>query len=302
MVANSGRINMERMKLVSVVQTFESIFDEVGIDMSHEASLYYVASIYYTPVSFTEMYRKARSIRKSISERALRNGRNALMENGLIAQVLFVHGSDTRFGTEPYLPVNPGIVVKLHTKYLKDIYSDEDFSIRNRDVEEVYRIWMENFGRYGIGIEKGSITLHYGDIWVLYNLLGIMDRFENATISMMLGGINVFKEAYKAYYSHLIQQGSKIRVIIDGSDAVEDVKRLKIEYGDKIEVGCIPAEHYGTCRQILFDRELALDGKKLLHLDRPEPSCIGTIYIREEDSIDLLSNNFENLWRIHSPL
>lgn len=293
---------MEELKLVSVVQTFESIFDEVGIDMSYEASLYYVTSIYYTPVSFTEMYRKARSIRKSISERALRNGRNALMENGLIAQVLFVHGSDTKFGTEPYLPVNPMIVVEVYAKYLKDVYSDEDFSIRNRDVEEVYRIWMENFGRYGIGIEKGSITLYYGDTWILYNLIGIMDIFENATISMMLGGINVFKEEYKAYYSHLIQRGSKIRVIIDRSDEMEDVKRLKMEYGDKIEVRCIPAEHYGTCRQILFDRELALDGKKLLPLDRPEPSCIGTIYVREEDSIALLKNNFENIWRIRSPL
>lgn len=291
---------MEEMKLTSVVQTFESIFDEIGIDVSHEASLYYLASIYHTPASFTEMYRDARRIRKTISERALKNGRNALMDNGLIAQVLFVHGSDAKFGTEPYLPVNPGIVAEVYTEYLKDIYSDEDFSIRNRDVEELHRIWTKNFGRYGIGIEKGSVTLHYADTWVMYNLLGIMDGSENATISMMLGGIDVFKNVYKAYYSHIIQQGSKIKAIIDRNGEAEDVKRLKREYGDKIEVKYIPSEHYGTCRQILFDDDWALDGKEILLSDGSGPSCIGTIYIRENDSIALLRNNFENIWKTHS--
>ena len=292
---------MEEMKLTSVVQTFESIFDEMGIDVSHEASLYYVASIYHTPASFTEMHREARRIRKTISERALKNGRNALMDHGLIAQVLFVHGSDTRFGTEPYLPVNPRIVAEVHNEYLKDAYSDEDFSIRNRDVEEIHRIWVKNFGSHGIGIEKGSVTLHYADTWVMYDLLGTMGGFENTIISMMLGGIDVFKDVYKAYYNHIIQQGSKIRAIIDRNDEVEDVKRLKIEYGDKIEVKYIPREDYGTCRQILFDHDWALDGMELLLSDRSGPSCIGTIYIREKDSIALLRNNFENIWRTHSP-
>jgi hypothetical protein len=291
---------MEEMKLTSVVQTFESIFDKMGLDVSHEASLYYVASIYHTPTSFTEMHREARKMRKTISERALKNGRNALMDNGLIAQVLFVHGSDTRFGTEPYLPVNPRVVVEVHNEYLKEVYSDEDFSIRNRDVGEIHRIWMKNFGRHGIGIEKGSVTLHYADTWVMYNLLGIIGGFENATISMMLGGIDVFKEVYNTYYSHIIQQGSKIRAIIDRNDEAEDVKRLKMEYGDKIKVKYIPSEHYGTCRQILLDHDWALDGKELLLSDRSGPSGIGTIYIREADSIALLRNNFENIWKTHS--
>jgi len=293
---------MEEMKLTSVVQTFESIFDEMGIDVSHEASLYYVASICHTPASFTEIYRESRRIRKTISERALRNGRNALLDTGLLAQVLFVHGPDTRFGTEPYLPVNPMIVVGVYTEYLKDVYSDEDFSIRNRDVGGVYRIWLENFGRYGIGIERGSITLYHGDTWVMYNLLGIMgDISETTTISMMLGGIGIFKDAYKEYYSHIIQQGSKIRAIIDRNDEAEDLKRLKMEYGDKIEVKYIPREHYGTCRQILFDHDWVLDGKELLLSDRSGPSCISTIYLREADSTALLRNNFEDIWKNHSP-
>lgn len=291
---------MEEMKLTSVVQTFESIFDKMGIDVSREASLYYVASIYYTPTSFTEMHREARRMRKTISERALKNGRNALMDNGLIAQVLFVHGSDTRFGTEPYLPVNPRVVAEVHNEYLKEVYSDEDFSMRNRDVGEIHRIWMKNFGRHGIGLEKGSVTLHYADTWVMYNLLGIIGGFENTIISMMLGGIDVFKDVYKAYYNHIIQQGSKIRAIIDRNDEAEDVKRLKMEYGDKIEVKYIPSEHYGTCRQILLDHDWALDGKELLLSDRSGPSGIGTIYIREADSIALLRNNFENIWKTHS--
>jgi hypothetical protein len=292
---------MEEMKLTNVVQTFESIFDEMGIDVSHEASLYYVTLICHTPESFTEMHREARRMRKTISERALKNGRSALMGNGLIAQVLFVHGSDTRFGTEPYLPVNPRIVAEVHNEYLKEVYSDEDFSIRNRDVGEIHRIWMKNFGIYGIGIEKGSVTLHYADTWVMYTLLGIIGGFENTTISMMLGGIDVFKEAYKAYYSHIIQQGSKIRAIIDKNDEAEDVKRLKREYGGKIEAKYIPREHYGTCRQILFNHDLALDGKELLLSDRSGPSCIGTIYMREADPIALLRNNFEDIWKTHSP-
>ena len=288
---------MKEMKLTSVAQTFESIFDEMGIDASHEASLYYVTSICHTQVSFTEIYREARRIRKIISERALKNGRNALMDNGLIAQVLFVHGSDTRFGTESYVPVNPMVVAEVHNKYLKDIYSDEEFSIRNRDVGEIHRIWMENFGRYGIGIKKGSITLHYADTWVLYNLLGTVDEFENSTISMMLGGINIFKDVYKAYYSHIIQQGSRIRAIIDRNDAAGDVKRLKMEYGDIIDVKCMSNKHCGTCRLIFFDHDWALDGRKLLSLSRPGPSYIGTIYIKEADSIAVLRNTFENIWK-----
>ncbi|MEA1869984.1 MAG: CheR family methyltransferase [Euryarchaeota archaeon] len=45
------------------------------------------------------------------------------------------------------------IAGKVHNEYLKDVYSEEEFSIRNRDVGEMHRIWMGNFGRPGIGIE-----------------------------------------------------------------------------------------------------------------------------------------------------
>ena len=287
---------MKEMKLTSVAQTFESIFDDMGVDASHEASLYYAASIYYTPVSFTEMYRKARSIRKTISERALKNGRNALLDNGLIARVLFVHESDTSFGTEPYLPVNPKIVADVHNDYLKETYSDEDFSIRNRDIEELSRVWVEHFGRSGTKIKEGSITLQYDDMWVICNLLGSMDGSDSIAISMMLGGIGIFKEVYDVYYNHIIQQGSTIRAIIDINEEVEDIKRLKMKYGDKIEIKYIPNEYYGTCRHIIFGQDWALDGKNILLSDQSGPSSISTIYMRDQNSIDVLRNNFEDMW------
>ncbi|MEA1869985.1 MAG: hypothetical protein U9N09_07585 [Euryarchaeota archaeon] len=98
-----------------------------------------------------------------------------------------------------------------------------------------------------------------------------------------------------------LELGSKIRAIIDRNGEAEDVKRLKMEYGDKIEVKYIPREDYGTCRQILFDHDWALDGKEILLSDRSGPSYISTIYIKEKDFIALLRNNFENIWKTHSP-
>ncbi len=280
---------------VNIIQTFESIFDEMEIDVSYEASIYYIILIYYAPVSFTELYRKARQVRRSISERSLKHGREALMKNGLIAQILLTHDSDVKFGTESYVPVNPNIIFEIYEEYLESIYSDEDFSIRKKYAEEIYENYIENFGKYGIKVKCGCVTLYYSNTWIQYNLLNIMKELGSDTLSM-LGDFDFLKEPYKAHYDRMMQQGMKIRAIYSIRKEAGGVEELKKKYEDRVRIKYTPIEHYETCRQIIFDNEIAMDGKKLLPLDRPEPSYISTMYIKEEDSIALLKKNFESVW------
>ena len=294
------------IKLTGLIQTFEPIFEKMGIMYSQEASIYYVLSIVDSSLNFTETLREARKIRRTISQRALTNGRDYLLRKGFLANILFTHAAEEEFEQKGYLPVHPKIVFKENEEYLREILDPDDFSVRKKQVEDLNGAYENNYGDYGLKMEKGCVTLHYSRKWVVSYIASIITAtgLKVDTLSMILSGLRVFEEPYRRYYEDMIERGSKIRIIFGGEEEMEEIeetKALRNKYEESVEVRYSPTISR-TCKSFIIDDKLAMDGKELLPVNQEELSYIGIMYLKEGDCVKNLSRNFENVWRMSKDL
>jgi hypothetical protein len=294
------------IKLTGLIQTFEPIFEKMGIMYSQEASIYYVLSIVDSSLNFTETLREARKIRRTISQRALTNGRDYLLRKGFLANILFTHAAEEEFEQKGYLPVHPKIVFKENEEYLREILDPDDFSVRKKQVEDLNGAYENNYGDYGLKMEKGCVTLHYSRKWIVSYIASIITAtgLKVNTLSMILSGLRVFEEPYRRYYEDMIERGSKIRIIFGGEEEMEEIeetKALRNKYEESIEVRYSPTISR-TCKSFIIDDKLAMDGKELLPVNQEELSYIGIMYLKEGDCVKNLSRNFENVWRMSKDL
>lgn len=296
------------IKLTGIMQTFEPIFERMEITHSQEASLYYVFSISDSSLNFTETLREARKIRRTISQRALLKGRDYLLKKGFLAKVLFSHNAEDEFEQKGYgyIPVHPKIIFEENEEYLREIYEPDDFSMRKKQVEDFYSVYEDNYGEYGLKIEKGCMTLYYNDAWIVSYIASIIARADVKvkTLSMILSGLRVFKEPYRHYYEDKMEGGLKIRMVFGGSEEIEEIeemKELRNKYEEGVEIRYTGAIG-GTCKSFMIDRVLVMDGKKILPMNGEGQSYISIVYIKEEGCIKNLSKDFESVWKMSKAL
>ncbi|MCD6455535.1 MAG: hypothetical protein J7K81_01920 [Methanophagales archaeon] len=292
------------IKLTGVIQTFEPIFEREEITHSQEAAIYYVLSVSDSSLNFTETLREARKIRRTVSQRALTKGRDYLLRKGFLAKVLLTHNSEEEYEQRGYIPLHPKIVFKENEEYLREIYEPEDFSVRKKHVEDLYGAYEDNYGAYGLKMEKGCMTLHYSDTWLVSYISSIITQAEVKTVSMMLSGLQIFKEPYRQYYVDKIEKGLKIRMVFGGEEEleeIEEVKDIRNKYKENVEIRYSPTISR-TCKSFIVDDKLAMDGKKLLAIDGETLSYIGILYIEEKECIKNLRRNFEAVWKMSKNL
>lgn len=289
------------IKLTGIIQTFEPIFGREEITHSQEAAIYYVLSVSNSSLNFTETLREARKIRRTVSQRALTKGRDYLLRKGFLAKVLLTHNSEEEYEQRGYIPLHPKIVFRENEEYLREIYEPEDFSVRKKHIEDLYGAYEDNYGDYGLKMEKGCMTLHYSDTWLVSYISSIITKSEVKTVSMMLSGLRIFKEPYRQYYEDKIEKGLKIRMVFGGEEEVEEieeVKDIRNKYEENVEIRYSPTISR-TCKSFIVDDKLAMDGKKLLPVNKngEELSYIGIVYIKEEECVKNLRRDFEKVWK-----
>ncbi len=254
------------------------------------------------------MLREARKIIRTISQRALLKGRDYLLKKGFLARVLFSHNAEDEFEQKGYgyIPVHPRIIFEENEEYLREIYEPDDFSVRKKQVEDFYAVYEDNYGKYGLKIDKGCMTLYYTDARIVSYIASIIARSDVKvkTLSMILSGLRVLKPPYRHYYEDKIESGLKIRMVFGGSEEIEEIeemKELRNKYEEGIEIRYTGAIS-GTCKSFMIDRVLAMDGKKILPMNGEGQSYISIVYIKEEACIKSLSNDFETVWKMSKAL
>lgn len=295
------------IKLTGIMQTFEPIFERMEITHSQEASLYYVFSISDHSLNFTETLREARKIRRTISQRALLKGRDYLLKKGLLAKVLFTHDGEDEIEQKSnnYIPVHPRIIFEGNEEYLREIYEPEDFSVRKKQVEDFYSIYEINYGKYGLKLEKGCVTLYCSNAWIISYIASIMARKDVnvKVISMILSGFRLFKPQYRRYYEDKMRKDLEMRIIFGSEEdieEIEEIKALRNVHEEHIEIKYTP-NISRTSKSFIIDDKLAMDGRKIL-MNGEEPSYIGTMYIEEKGCIKSLGRDFENIWKMSKAL
>lgn len=263
------------------------------------ATGYYIFLIKNFPTNFTIINREAKkAMGSNINESKLQRGRQDLLEHGFISQVLPVSEGDIKsnFNREAYIPISPKLAWDDNVHNLKGKITPEELAHRETFTDKLEQIYRENFGKYGVSVEKGSITLFHSHQWLLYFLANNMN---GKSIRMQLGALGSFEEPYIKYYEKMLRSGLETKIICDpATNAVKKRINNIIDLNSKLNKDGIPIKQeikttlisQDTSRRMIYDN-LAIDGRKLAF--DSDLSYISTIYFDEKivsrmkDSFDL---------------
>lgn len=291
------------------INIFESIFRRLYFEYPKDAAAYFV----------TLVTREFPSTMKHISLDAnstyplLLRGRMELLEKGYVAKVLNLDDETipAKKG-ELYLPVNPALIWEELQIEQAHAFDEEEIKRRNELVKEIGGSYTQNFKDYGASTIGKNITIYYSGRWFFYTLINNLS--QNHHLDMMIGRLGSFKEPYIAFYQRMFHEheGLHLRILynfpLDRASkedqdkmqkSLEAIKKLKEEYPNNIEFMASQVPH-ATSRRIIFSHGdgrpyMAVDGRKLLSIEREEPSYVGTIYF-DEAAMSELKYNYEEAW------
>jgi len=282
------------------IQDFEMMFERMKVDRPREAATYYTILIMDCPKEFSEFLKVAEEL-TNITRRPLETGRNSLLKNGLIAEVLFSANSDEDFGRESYLPVHPKVIWEDVKDNLKTVVAPDTFNGMQSRLNEYSNSYSEHFKSYGIKIKRdGNVTLRYSGKWILYNILNNCLEKKNS-LRMQIGGERFFDEPFITYFKKFLALDTKVELLIDSEANIDIAKQLKKAYGDHLDIRYFSENTSGTMRNYVFGKELAVNGIKILSEEGSEPCYVGTAYVNLDD-IEVLNGKFENLWSLAKKL
>ena len=282
------------------IQDFEMMFERMKIDRPREAAVYYVSLVIDCPKEFSDFLKIAEQF-ANITRRPLETGRASLLKNGIIAKVLFSNDTKQDFGRESYLPAHPRAIWEDIKNDLKQVIAEDTYRVVENRINEYSRFYTSNFEKYGIKLKRnGNVTIQYSGKWILYNVLS--NCLENSNgLKMQIGGNHIFDEPFVKYFKKFLDLDTKIQLIIDNTNNLENIKKLTDIYGDKLEIRCFPENVSGTMRNFVFGKEIAVNGIKILPKSNGEASYIGTAYVNLQD-IELIDDKFNSLWGLARPL
>jgi hypothetical protein len=285
------------------IQDFEMIFSRMKIDRPREAAAYYVILVVDNPKEFSDFLKIAEEL-ANITRRPLEAGRASLLKNGLIAEVLFSsEEEENEFGRESYLPVPPQIIWEDIKDDIKTVISEDTYNMIEHHLEEINKAYDQNFKTYGIKIKRnGNVTLRYSDKWIIYMMLKNCIEKKNH-LYIQVSGERFLDEPFLKYLQRFIELESKVKLIVDTKSSLDNAKKLIEKYGDKIEIKYFPDETFGTMRNYIFGKELAVNGIKILSSGEgeSEPTYVGTAYV-DLENIELLKEKFDGLWKLAKPV
>jgi len=308
--------------MYEIIRTFSPIFRSLNFESPRAAATYYVNLIINFPTNLQSILNEAQTFYgNEINRQSLYAGRQELLKNGIIARTYFTKDDDVDFDREMYLPVSP----KTIWKEIKDktaIYwnNPEEIAFRENKVNELQKYYLHNFKKFGLGIEKGSITILCDINWFARSLINIFDLTKS--IDAMLNALELFIiPDYFEYYEKAFARGMTQRALYDMNikrrilndeeslfkeniSVIEQRKarldKLRRDYENQITIRYTPM-FYTTARNVIFYNEdgpyLASDFRRLLSIDQGEPSYyIGTFYL-QKDLISHIKEIFEAQWK-----
>ena len=282
------------------IQDFEMMFERMKVDRPREAAVYYVTLVIDCPKEFSEFLKVAEEF-ANITRRPLETGRASLLRYGLVAKVLFSNEADHDFGRESYLPVHPRAIWEDIKADLKQVIADDTYKVIENRISDYSHSYTSNFEKYGIKLKRnGNVTLQYSGKWILYNVVNNCLEKNNG-LKMQVGGEHLFNANFIKYFEKFLELDTKIQLIVDNTDNLVAIAKLKELYGENLEVRYFSEDVSGTLRNFVFGKEIAVNGIKILPETSDEPSYIGTAYVNVND-IQVLDDRFNNLWGIAKPI
>lgn len=297
---------------------FENLYSEPDPHRAISEAAYYISFIKLFPAKLKEITEYAKKIVgvKPSSYKHLRDATEFLLEDGLIAQIVTTldfkykqeSGKKKRakdFGNELFLPVNPKILLDLNID--KSMFGANEIKDAEKRIELLSQEFEYKFSIMALKdrckrtIDKeevSTITLYYSGMWVTYTLADIIKNRKNSIIYTLLSGTRVGEDPQLKYYMKILDQNIQINALFITDDATKIksmVKSINSPVKKNIQVMKITKQCCKTSRMTIVDSMFALDGRKLLHRGKKEPSYIGTLYL-DKKNIDVVKKMFDSTW------
>lgn len=285
---------------------FEDIFRRLLFKEPKKAARYYVALVENIPGTGIMSLAEKSSMHYTV----LIQGRKELLERGLIAKILPINevSEESRKKGELYLPTNP--IIAWQEAQIGEA-DERGTEARENEIIKLKGIFKNNWGFNEMGLVNGDISLIYGGRWLFYTLIDNLEM--NPHLDMMIGGLGSFKAPYIKFYERMFNENEDLKLrILYGfptsqmskkqkeiiCDRLKDLEALKKrDHNLSYYASAVP---HATSRRALFSNSkeepyMAIDARKLLPIDRKDPSYIGTIYF-QTDAISWMKQNFEETW------
>ncbi len=292
--------------LKETIDLSHSLFLGRGNSAPEDSAKYYVV---YTLLgcgsTFTGLHKILKetfNLKGLQGRRNLENGREKLIEDGMLAKILFHHKTNMEkwkeariFKGEQYLPVNPKLIYDdiLQSRGGQYKLLDSYYEL----LEQLCKSWKENFRGHGFLIEKGILSVHCTTPWLLFSLLNYFSiwKEKEKALYIMTSKTNWFRPPLFSPLMSTLKKGMKLRVLLDTTIKTEELKKLK--QLKQVEVRHLSNEEVITNRLAFAGTEYVVDVHKVLGTEGKYSHYVTTIYLGMEDIAEQFKRSFDARWK-----
>ncbi|MBU7011361.1 MAG: hypothetical protein HXS46_11790 [Theionarchaea archaeon] len=292
--------------LKETIDLVHTLFLERWNSAPRDSAKYYVIySILGCGSTFTSIHKELKRIfrlKGQQGRRDLENGRESLIEEGIMAKISSRHETNMEkneeartFKGEQYLPINPRLIYEDITQSQRSSYKLSDLYYEL--LEKLFKKWERNFREHGLLIEKGILSVSCASPWLLFSLLNYLQiwKREERILHVVNYSTNWFRPPLFSLLVSALEKGLKLKVLLDVSIRTKELDLLKGMKG--VEIRNLPKEEIITNRLILAGHKYVMDMHKILGTKGKYSKYVTTIYLNMEDIAEQFEASFDVRWK-----
>ncbi|MGD2247570.1 MAG: hypothetical protein PVF58_04130 [Candidatus Methanofastidiosia archaeon] len=292
--------------LKETIDLFHSLFLKRGNPEPENSAKYYVTYLLLGCGStFTSLHNEIRrtyNLEGLQGRRDLENGREKLVEDGMLAKILFHHETDMEkrkevkiFKNEQFLPANPMLVYEDISQRSQSQYKllDNDYEL----LEQLNDIWKKNFNDHGFLIEKGILTVYCTVPWLLFNFLKYhsIRKKEEKILRIMTSNTKWYRTPFFSLLHSELQKGVQLKALLGSPMETKELKQLN--QMNQVKIRSLSKEEVVTNELICAGHEYVVDMHKILGTKRTHSHYVATIYLGKNNIVEQFIASFETRWR-----
>lgn len=313
-----ANLEIQEKEILSKIKTIDTLFARMApFKFENGAAAYYTILVEEkfpnksdrSSSSFSSINQNAKMVLPNIKRSVLEKGRAELLREGMIAEVISLDDDDESFdfGREMSLPVSPLAIWESHKEEMESVLNNRASEFHENYVQDLNQAYKDKYGKYGMGITEGRITISFTKNWLLYTIANVLRAKPDLGLNLLYGSLGSFDTGITKLniYENLLDKGLNMKVLYD--EAIQKnltiLSKLKDRYGNRIELKHTRMSHL-TIRRVIIGDKIAIDGRRIfikmpdkqknLYKNKELP-YIGTVYTRSED-INHFIENFDASW------
>lgn len=276
----------------------------------NSAKYYVIYTLFGFGSTFTSLHGKLKDmihLEGHEGRRLLKNGRDSLIEDGMLAEILFYHKDDrgkTEEGRvskgENYLPINP---VLIHNEVTQRSEGQYELSPGEHNLlEELYDKWESNFKEHGFLFDTGILSVYCSAPWLQFALMNYLSSWkkEEKTLYIITSSTSWCRPPLFSSLSAAVERGLELRVLLGTSKKTEELKNLKSM--ENVNIRKISKEAVVTDRLTFAGSNYVSNMHKILGYGGKYSRYVATLYLNQRDIAKEFKTSFEGRWERASPL